>query len=282
MRNQGKIKPVLVILISLFLIILAFVIWDNFNIQVTSYTISSDQIPENFSGFRIVQISDLHNAVFGHNNKKLLDEIVAADPDIIVITGDIVDSRRTDYQVAISFAQKANNIAPTYYITGNHESRISESGKLEGGLIGAGVTILTDEDTILEQNSQYIRMVGIQDPAFRAGSEKDSTDNILTQLNMNDDMYTVLLSHRPELFEVYEAKGVELVITGHAHGGQFRLPFIGGLFAPHQGFLPKYDAGIFNRNNTNMIVSRGIGNSIFPFRFNNRPEIVVVELQNSN
>ena len=95
-------------------------------------------------------------------------------------------------------------------------------------------------------------------------------------------MYTVLLSHRPELFEVYDANGVELVFTGHAHGGQFRLPFIGGLFAPHQGFLPKYDAGIFKQNNTNMIVSRGIGNSIFPFRFNNRPEIVVVELQNSD
>ena len=94
-----------------------------------------------------------------------------------------------------------------------------------------------------------------------------------------DDGFTLLLSHRPELFEVYVTCNADLVLSGHAHGGQFRLPFIGGLAAPNQGLFPKYDAGLFSEGKTKMIVSRGIGNSIFPFRFNNRPEVVLIELQ---
>ena len=98
--------------------------------------------------------------------------------------------------------------------------------------------------------------------------------------NLIDDEsgYTILLSHRPELFETYMDGGIDLVFSGHAHGGQFRLPFIGGLVAPNQGMFPKYDAGLYTDGGTSMVVSRGIGNSIIPFRFNNRPEIVLVEL----
>ena len=92
--------------------------------------------------------------------------------------------------------------------------------------------------------------------------------------------YTILLSHRPELFDLYVETEMDLVFSGHAHGGQFRLPFVGGLVAPNQGFFPKYDAGQFNEENTTMIVSRGVGNSIIPIRFNNRPEIVLVTLRN--
>ena len=101
----------------------------------------------------------------------------------------------------------------------------------------------------------------------------------LEELHSEKDGFTILLSHRPELFDTYADQGMDLVLSGHAHGGQFRLPFIGGLVAPNQGLFPKYDAGIYTEDNTNMLVSRGVGNSILPFRINNRPEVILIELQ---
>ncbi len=103
--------------------------------------------------------------------------------------------------------------------------------------------------------------------------------NKLSELMSDNDKYTLLLSHRPELFEVYVKCGADLVLSGHAHGGQFRLPFVGGLVAPNQGLFPEYDAGLYTEGNTNMVVSRGVGNSILPFRFNNRPEVILIELE---
>jgi predicted MPP superfamily phosphohydrolase len=103
----------------------------------------------------------------------------------------------------------------------------------------------------------------------------DTLDNLMHE----EDKYSILLSHRPELFHIYVDNNIDLVLSGHAHGGQFRIPFIGGIVAPNQGLFPKYDAGLFGEKETNMIVSRGIGNSIIPFRFNNPPEIIIIELQ---
>ena len=125
-------------------------------------------------------------------------------------------------------------------------------------------------------------MMGIHDPSFTTdylfGDAESVAAATLSELQNESDRYTVLLSHRPELFNVYVDSQIDLVFSGHAHGGQFRLPFIGGLVAPNQGFFPEYDAGLFSKENTTMVVSRGAGNSIIPLRFNNRPEIVVVEL----
>ena len=104
----------------------------------------------------------------------------------------------------------------------------------------------------------------------------------LNNLADTESSYIILLSHRPELFESYVSCNIDLVLSGHAHGGQFRLPFIGGLIAPDQGIFPKYDAGLFTNGSTNMIVSRGLGNSIIPIRFNNRPEVIVIELLNTD
>ena len=104
-------------------------------------------------------------------------------------------------------------------------------------------------------------------------------DTKLEELHTEDDVFTILLSHRPELFDIYADHGMDLILSGHAHGGQFRLPFIGGLVAPNQGLFPEYDAGIYTEGNTNMLVSRGVGNSILPFRINNRPEVILIELQ---
>jgi predicted MPP superfamily phosphohydrolase len=184
-----------------------------------------------------------------------------------------------DGKDALAFAEKAMKIAPCYYVTGNHESRTSEYRSLKQGLIDLGVKVLEDEKVEITRMSKTITLIGVNDPAFSSGnSDADIMQNKLHGLARGED-YTVLLSHRPELFDVYVQNGVDLVLSGHAHGGQFRVPFLGGLVAPNQGLFPQYDGGVYKSGKTTMIVSRGIGNSAFPFRINNRPELVIVELK---
>ena len=280
-----KTKKKFIVLAAIVAILILLIIWiayGNTDLEIYKYNVKSEDIPSEFDNFRIVQISDLHNAEFGENNEKLLLMLKQADADIIAITGDMIDSRNTDIDVAISFAQKAVNIAPVYYVNGNHESRVlGEYEKLKQGLTDAGVTILENSSADITIGDEAITLIGINDPTFRMELVDDTMEqNIAHQLvNVipDNDNYKVLLAHRPEYFDVY-AGNVDLVLSGHAHGGQFRIPFIGGLVAPGQGFFPEYYEGSYIEDNTEMIVSRGIGNSIIPFRINNKPEIIVAEL----
>lgn len=252
----------------------------NTALTVSNYTITSDRVPEAFSGFRIVQVSDLHNASFGEENRRLLAELEEAEPDIIIFTGDLVDSRRTDMGVALSFAQQAVEIAPCYYVTGNHEARIARLTELLDGLTEAGVTILRNDAVTLIREGDSLVLLGVDDPSFTTDYLTGDGAAVMAEAlaALATDAYTILLSHRPELFDIYHQFGVDLVFSGHAHGGQFRLPFVGGLIAPNQGLFPRYDAGRFQKENTSMVVSRGLGASIIPIRIGNPPEIVVTEL----
>ena len=280
-----KTKKKFIVLAAIVAILILLIIWiayGNTDLEIYKYNVKSEDIPSEFDNFRIVQISDLHNAEFGENNEKLLLMLKQADADIIAITGDMIDSRNTDIDVAISFAQKAVNIAPVYYVNGNHESRVlGEYEKLKQGLTDAGVTILENSSADITIGDETISLIGINDPTFRMELVDDTMEqNIAHQLEdviPDNDNFKVLLAHRPEYFDVY-AGNVDLVLSGHAHGGQFRIPFIGGLVAPGQGFFPEYYEGSHIKENTEMIVSRGIGNSIIPFRINNKPEIIVAEL----
>ncbi len=286
MKKQPSKRPLALLcaLIVLLTALIIWIIWGNTALMISTVAISDVRIPSEFSGFRIVQISDLHNAEFGEGNKILLQKISGAKPDIIVITGDLVDSRHTDMDVALDFVKKAVEIAPVYYVTGNHEARLSQYKELKMCLEEAGVIVLEDEAVQLERNGGTVTLIGLSDPKFtiKGDAFNEVTAMVSTKLNnlMNDEQdYTILLSHRPELFDTYVSCGVDLVLSGHAHGGQFRLPLVGGLFVPNQGLFPKYDAGLYTDGSTNMVVSRGIGNSIISVRFNNRPEIVLVELK---
>ena len=285
-HNSKKRRRYAVGIIAAVLIAMTvWIAWGNSALMLTEVSITGENIPTAFSGFRIAQISDLHNAVFGKDNEKLLSRLEEAVPDIIVMTGDLVDSRHTDVAVALDFASRAVQIAPVYYVPGNHEARISEYDALKSGLTDTGVALLEDEVAFVDCSGERLTLIGVRDPSFSADylyDEKEAMQITLSELVADADGYTVLLSHRPELFESYVDSGVDLVFSGHAHGGQFRLPLIGGLVAPDQGFFPAYDAGLYTARNTNMVVSRGIGNSIIPFRANNRPEIVVVELSANN
>ena len=271
----------LLLLIGIYFII--WTLWSNKALEVNEIIIEDSRIPPAFSGFRIAQVSDLHNAEFGEGNATLLKMLSECEPDIIVITGDLVDAYHTDIDAALAFAGEAVLIAPTYYVTGNHEAAIAQYDALESGLETAEIVILEDKSVDLEHNDESIALIGLSDPNATIkgdlfGEVPAMIKTRLSSLINEETGYTVLLSHRPELFETYVSYDINLVLSGHAHGGQFRLPFIGGLIAPNQGLLPKYDAGLYTEGNTNMVVSRGIGNSIIPIRFNNRPEIVLIEL----
>lgn len=270
MLKRKKLLIVLSAVAVLLVALLIWTIWANTALELTTYTIVDPEIPEPFDGFRIAHISDLHNAEMGLGNEKLLQMLAEAQPNIIVITGDMVDARHTDVDVALLFASEAVKIAPCYYITGNHEMDLSKEdyAKLTEGLTKRGVTMLLDDEVWFTYVGQTICLVG---------HGWGDTQNVgeLTDF----DGYKILLSHQPEDFDNYVDAGYDLVLSGHSHGGQFRLPFIGGLYAPGQGLFPEYDGGLYSKGDTTMVVSRGIGNSSFPLRFNNRPELVLIELK---
>ena len=273
------------VLAGIFLVLVVWTVWGNTALERNTYTIRRPELPDVFDGYRIAQVSDLHNAEFGDRNQRLLEMLREAEPDMIAITGDLIDSRKTNIAVALAFAEEAVKIAPCYYVSGNHEARVSEYQDLKTGLEAAGVTVLDDARVKIEVSGESITVIGVNDPSFHADyltSDATVMDRKLSELSSEDAGFAILLSHRPELFDTYVAHDMDLVLTGHAHGGQFRLPLIGGLIAPNQGLFPKYDDGLYSEGNTNMIVSRGLGNSIIPFRFNNRPEVVLIELKSQN
>lgn len=244
----------------------AWVLWANVAVEVNEWMVESPELPPAFDGLRIAQVSDLHNTAHWENAIRALER---AKPDIIVLTGDLIDSRNTDVDRALEFVREAAAIAPCYYVSGNHESRIRDWPRLRQGLIDAGVQVLEDEGCTMERDGDSVTLLGLRDPDF--GGDPARTLEKLTA----GEGYTILLSHRPELFELYVRSGVDLAFAGHAHGGQVRIPFVGGLIAPHQGWFPEYDSGLYEQGGTAMLVSRGVGNSIIPLRINNRPEIVV-------
>ena len=278
-------KKIIGVLAGLILVLIVWTAWGNTALKLNTYTIISRELPDAFDGYRIAQVSDLHNAEFGEGNQRLLNMLREAEPDMIAITGDLIDSRKTNVAIALAFAKEAVKIAPCYYVSGNHEARVSEYQDLKTGLETAGVTVLDDAQVKIDASGESITVIGVNDPSFSADyltGDAAVIDQKLTELAAEDAGFTILLSHRPELFNTYVSHDMDLVLSGHAHGGQFRLPLIGGLVAPNQGLFPKYDAGVYSEGDTNMIVSRGIGNSIIPVRFNNRPEVVLIELKSQN
>lgn len=272
-RNTKKQKYIkLAITLSIVIVIILFCNFQNKHLETTHYTYAAEQLGADLEGYRIVQISDLHNAKFGKNNQKLVGRIRECEPDMIVLTGDLVDSNHTNVDRAVQFVDEIVKICPVYYVTGNHEYWLekSEYDELMDGLIGAGVVILDDQVVEISRGNAKFRLVGLDD--------KSLADGTLEALLSDEKEFTVVLAHEPQYLARYASSGVDLVLSGHAHGGQFRLPFVGGIVAPDQGFLPKYTAGEYYMNGTEMIVSRGLGNSVIPVRLFNFPEIVCVEL----
>ncbi len=270
------------ILIVIFIIIM-FLFWQNNDIVVTEFEYKNSKIPLEFENFSILQVSDLHNKRFGKNQHKLIKEIEKSKADIIVITGDLVDRRKYNLEKAIEFIREAVKYAPVYYVSGNHEAWSGKYEEVKQALLEEGVIVLENESQLIVKNGNSIQICGVKDPAFLTSGYIDGTDTSELESNLkswsDDAVFKILLSHRPELFDIYKANNIDLVFSGHAHGGQFRIPFLGGLIAPNQGFFPKYSSGLYEDENTTMFVSRGLGNSIIPIRLGNRPQLIKVILK---
>lgn len=267
----------ILILMLIIIILIPFCLYQNKHLVITTYTYESEKLGAELDGYRIVQISDLHNATFGKENKKLLETIRSCSPDIIVITGDLVDSNHTNVEHAVAFVEEAVKVAPVYYVTGNHEYWLdpSENEQMMQGILAAGACDLDDEAVCIEKGDSSFMLAGLDDQHL-----SDETLKNLLQEQKNE--LSIVLAHEPQYLQNYANAGADLVLTGHAHGGQIRLPFVGGIVAPDQGFLPEYTSGKYNRADTEMIVSRGLGNSIIPVRLFNYPEVVCVELRCKN
>ena len=269
--KKNRIKKAIVLLF-IFIVLGAFFYWQNNDVVVTQYDYTSTEIPDEFDGFRILQVSDLHNKEFGKDQEVLVSLTKAIAPDIIVVTGDLIDSNHTDIKAAIDYISQAVLIAPVYFVTGNHEIWSEQYTVLAVELVKYGVIILDNKSIILTRNGAEISLIGLPDGDVIS---KESE----TVFDFAGKIFCILLSHRPELLNEYAQKEVDLVFAGHAHGGQIRIPFLGGLFAPNQGLFPKYTSGIYTQADTTMVVSRGLGNSVIPVRVFNRPELVVVSLR---
>lgn len=268
-------------LFVLLLALIPFCWWQNNGLVVTAYEYALPPEHAALDGVRIAQISDLHGKDFGGRLKKRLAQ---AEPDLVVFTGDLVGRGDQDFSAALDLARWTAALAPVCYAPGNHEATMKRKGgyqSLRKELELAGVQVLENRTEILTLNGGLLRVTGLLDPEFYDTDRNTARELLaerLTQLTQGEGL-NLVLAHRPELLEVCARGGADLVLSGHAHGGQVRLPFVGGLVAPGEGFFPKRTSGIHRLDGTEMVISRGLGNSVIPLRLFNRPELVVVTLR---
>lgn len=239
-----------------------------------TFIIASDVLPKGFDGFTVAHVSDLHNREFG---TVLPDGVKAVRPDIIVITGDMIH-RENESAAAEKFAAEAVRIAPVYYVPGNHEKVLGCYPKFKQTLIDCGVHAPENAFVPIERGGERIALLCMNDPAYFPKGKTDfitELNRLTAEIAAEGMRYTVLLSHRPELFERYVEAGVQLSLCGHAHGGHVRLPFIGAIYAPNQGLFPKYTEGVYEKYGKSMVVSKGLGKSSWVPRVFNPPELAV-------
>lgn len=258
-------------------LIAAGVLTSRYMLRTTEYTVCSERLPEGFDGFRVAQVSDLHGYEFGKGNARLLAAIKSAEPDIIAITGDMADED-TDMEVIERFLAGAAEIAPVYYVSGNHEWGARCIERLEELFEKYGVHYLSNEYEVVTRGEDSIVLAGAEDPNGPAGM---MTPNELADIinEKENSPFTVLLGHRNYWIERYPELGVDIILSGHAHGGIVRLPLLGGALGSGFRLFPDYTAGVYKSGRYSMIVSRGLGNSVFVPRFLNCPELVVLTLK---
>ncbi len=258
-------------------LILAFLIVGlDHRVLVVNYPIRDERIT---SPVRIAFVSDLHSCSYGEDQIRLTRLIDASKPDVLLLGGDIVDDGLSEKK-AWEFLEWAGKNYPTYYVTGNHELWIDDFDRVIEQIRDCGITVMAGDKAELSFNGQRIDLYGIDDPEIRKlfdGNEwYRQLDNASRQVD--PEIYSVLLSHRPERYQMYS--DFDLILSGHAHGGQWRLPkLLNGLFAPNQGLFPQYAGGLYDFGSYRMIVSRGLAreSTLIP-RFYNRPEYVVIDL----
>ncbi|MDY2882359.1 MAG: metallophosphoesterase [Romboutsia timonensis] len=266
------------------------------DIECVSYEVKSRKIPKVFDKFKIVQISDLHNRSFGIDNSILLEKIDKLKPDIVCITGDLIDGANEDFSIALKLIDELSRKYQVYHIIGNHEQKVMFNKYKElykeyfKQLNAKNIINLENEMVKIERDSKCINIYGLVIPykyypyLFNRNYKNKSLDfnkyDVEKRLGKIDNReYNILLVHTPFFFEGYSKWGADLVLAGHVHGGIIRLPIKGGLLSPNREFFPKYDLGEYNMGKSTMILSKGLGGSKVLPRVNCKPEIVEITLK---
>lgn len=259
------------------------IIRQNKKLKVRRTTLKFDKLPQAFDNFKIAQVSDIHCDKVGLSDLSFINKIKNFNPDMIVITGDILDSYNNNMDIAYNILSQLAIIAPCYFVSGNHELRLpKEYAELKNIMKKLNITYVHNSNFLITKNNESLNLVGVEDYNFFKNKDKlNHRANFIKTLEelYSSNHFNILLSHRPEKFPIYAEAKYELIFSGHAHGGQWRLPFVGGIFSPSQGFFPKYTNGNYVLKNSTMIVSQGLGNSSFPIRINNRIELVLATLK---
>lgn len=254
----------------------------NHVLQLSEIEVEDENLPIAFHGYRILHLSDIHNM---NTKGNITTYALKYQADIVVVSGDLLYKYHPSYQYVMDELSELAKHVDVYAVSGNHEAWVTQviNDELREQLKAKGVHVLSDERIELKRDDAHIDLIGMEDISFIHGENYTSAEvnifaDILHKLHRRDH-FTILISHRPELMRTYVNEKISLVFSGHAHGGQIRIPFIGGLLAPGQGWFPHYDSGKYKEGQTTMIVSRGIGKSAFPFRINNRSHIILVTLK---
>lgn len=266
-------------------------------LEVTSFEVTSNKLPNSFNGYKVLLFTDFHSASFGKDNFELINKINAIKPDIIVVTGDMLNAKNDDGKVFIALAEKLAPRYPIYCVCGNHEEKLAQNAgrssvfyTFKRALEDEGVRFIDNKHIAIQKNNESINIYGLKLPLkfYKSLAEKKQrkiSDPINDDINYyigkaNSSDFNILLIHTPQYFPAYANWGADITLCGHIHGGIIRIPFVGGLLSPDVTFFPKYDAGRFEKGGSVMIVGRGLGSSgAWKVRINNNPEIVVVTLK---
>jgi len=272
--------------VCLALAVLVLLICD-LRLKTVYYTVESDKLS---TPIRIVLLTDLHSCRYGENQKKLVEAVQKQNPDIVLLGGDIFDDKMPYDNAELTVRQLAEQY-PCYYVTDNHEYWGYDVGTILDIVKDCGVNILAGECDTITINGQMLSICGVDDPDAEVYmAEGEPVERQLERADeaakaaekaVGEEIFSVLLSHRPELFETYQKYDFDLVLSGHAHGGQWRIPgLLNGLYAPHQGLFPQYAGGRYDYKSGTMIVSRGLARESTPVpRIFNRPELVIVDVK---
>lgn len=257
---------------------------DNILIEVSKYEIKDNKIPKMFNEFKIVQLSDFHSYGFKKDSLKLIEKIHEEAPDIIVMTGDMVNKYDTKFEKFLNLAETLSNEYKIYYIVGNHEIRLKKED-LEyvlNKLSEFGIKILNDEKISIARKSDKINIYGLHIPLlyYKIINRPDNVDEVISKVlkRCKKEEFNILLAHNPLFFEKYSKYNVDLTLSGHVHGGMIRLPFLGAILSPERKFFPKYSGGIYEINSKRLVVSRGLGHSKRGLRLFNKRNLVSIKL----
>lgn len=287
---------IIFIFIGIFILMYLYIKYNVNTLEVTKYVVENKKVPKEFDGYNIVQISDLHSKLFGENNKKLIQKIKSLNPDIVVVTGDLIDGENNNYNVALDFMKEISKLYRVYYIIGNHEQKSlikkykDEYKDYFNKLHQIDFVNLDNNKVEIVKEDSNINLYGLTVPysCYKYLFDNQETTSIDIDFleeklgKVDREQFNILLAHTPFYFDEYEKWGADLTLCGHVHGGIVRLPLVGGLLSPDRKFFPKYDLGEYIKNKSTMIVSKGLGGSKVLIRVNCKPEIVNIKLKNIN